>query len=134
MEKYQKNILVVCLGNINRSPAVEYLLKEEGFINVKSCGLGKVSSYNRKMTKKMQTALGISFPEHRSQQINQELVDWADIIIVQSSKQKKKLLNSYSCNEDKIHAFNEVADPYHTKDYSQTALDLKRETKLFISK
>lgn len=133
MEKYQKNILAVCLGNINRSPAVEFLLKEKGFKNVKSCGIGKTAGYGNKMTRKMQAALGITFPEHRSQRVSEDLIEWADVVIVQTEKQKDKLLKIISFNESKLYVFGEVADPYHTKDYAQTATDIRKEVDKFES-
>ena len=127
----EAKVLTVCLGNINRSPASHYIVREAGY-PVKSCGVGKGSARGNKMTRKMQAAMGIDFSEHRSQIITQELVDWADHILIMTEKHAIKVATDFPSAAHKLFVFDQVADPYHTKDYTLAAEHIKNETNRFL--
>ena len=92
-----KNILVVCTGNICRSPTGEYLLKKElgeGF-NVMSAGLGALVDHPaHEISQKIALEHGIDMSAHHARQINLDILKWADLILVMENGHKKELLYS----------------------------------------
>jgi protein-tyrosine phosphatase len=93
-----KRILVVCHGNICRSPLVEALIwanVPNTGIEVRSCGLSGV--VNRSTPKKIRNHVGnmpavLSFLEqHRSKHITQQDVDWADMVLYMDGGNFKRL-------------------------------------------
>ena len=93
-----KNILVVCTGNICRSPTGEYLLKKElgADFNVMSAGLGAlVDNPADKIAQKIALEHGVDMSAHRARQINLDILKWADLILVMENGQKRELLHKY---------------------------------------
>lgn len=79
------NILVLCHGNINRSPLVHALLRKylhhKPGISVQSAGF---VNPGRRASKKMRDYadnVGVNLEHHRSQLCTAKLVEWADKII-----------------------------------------------------
>jgi protein-tyrosine phosphatase len=128
-EKLEKNILVVCSGNINRSPAGEYLFRKYGYKNVDSCGLGKTSTKGLPMTKRMKEVIGEDV-QHKSKQITQELVDWADIIYCMGPGQVKKVNTLFNTTKAEILSGKKIEDPHFTGEYKKAFDDIE----LFIRK
>jgi protein-tyrosine phosphatase len=115
-----KNILVVCTGNICRSPTGEYLLKKElgpGF-NVMSAGLGAlVDNPAHEISQKIAMQHGIDMSAHRARQINLDILKWADLILVMENGHKRELLYKYPWLEGKVFRYGEshqvdIPDPY----------------------
>ena len=115
-----KNILVVCTGNICRSPTGEYLLKKElgpGF-NVMSAGLGAlVDNPAHEISQKIAMQHGIDMSAHRARQINLDILKWADLILVMENGHKRELLYKYPWLEVKVFRYGEshqvdIPDPY----------------------
>lgn len=115
-----KNILVVCTGNICRSPTGEYLLKKElgpGF-NVMSAGLGAlVDNPAHEISQKIALQHGIDMSAHRARQINLDILKWADLILVMENGHKRELLYKYPWLEGKVFRYGEshqvdIPDPY----------------------
>jgi protein-tyrosine-phosphatase len=94
-------ILTICTGNINRSASAHVILEHhntEGKYEVKSCGTGKVAPLSRKIPRKMRLALeelGYNPNNHRSQGITEELLTWADKIVVMGNAHWKFLEQHY---------------------------------------
>jgi protein-tyrosine phosphatase len=126
-EKLEKKILVVCSGNINRSPAAEYLFKKYGYSNTDSCGLGKTSLKRLPMTKRMRTVIGEEI-QHTSKQITQELVEWSDIIYCMGPGQVKKVNTIYNTDKAEVITGKRIEDPHFTGEY----LKVFTELELFI--
>lgn len=79
------NILFVCTGNTCRSPMAEgYLRFKNKNINVESCGLSADGSRVSENSEKVMAEIGIDISNHISQQINADLINWADKIICMS--------------------------------------------------
>ena len=80
-----KHILVVCTGNICRSPTGEYLLKKElgeGF-DVMSAGLGALVDHPaHELSQKIALEHGVDMSAHRARQINLDILKWADLTSV----------------------------------------------------
>lgn len=115
-----KNILVVCTGNICRSPTGEYLLKNvlgQEF-NVKSAGLSAVVDHPaHELAQKIALEHGIDMSTHRARQINMDILKWADLVLVMEAAQKSELLRSYPWLEGKVFRYGksmrvDVPDPY----------------------
>ncbi|MDR1760663.1 MAG: low molecular weight phosphotyrosine protein phosphatase [Fibrobacter sp.] len=115
-----KNILVLCTGNICRSPTAEYLLREElgdGY-TVKSAGLGAlVDSPADPMAVAVAARHGIDLSSHRAAQVTMDMLKWADLVLVMEAGQKSELLNKYPWLDGKIFRYGEpekvdVPDPY----------------------
>ena len=115
-----KNILVVCTGNICRSPTGEYLLKKElgPDFNVMSAGLGAlVDNPAHEISQKIALQHGIDMSAHRARQINLDILKWADLILVMENGHKMELLYKYPWLEGKVFRYGEshqvdIPDPY----------------------
>jgi len=75
-----RNVLFVCTGNIDRSPTAEALLKKKKGFDVRSAG----------------TWIGAPT------RISEDLVDWADIILVMEEEHKEAILSMKPEAEQKI--------------------------------
>ena len=109
-------VLFVCTGNSCRSPIAEVLLKkmakERGLnIEVKSCGtrtlLGMAATREAIESLKKEN---VSIFDHRSQQLNQELIDWADLILVMEERHKQELLQYSAGVGSKVFLLTEFAE------------------------
>lgn len=80
-----KNILIVCVGNICRSPAAEALLaqklKGKG-LSVSSAGIGAlVGNPMDKTAHEVLQDHGLHHTSHRARQVNSEMLHQADLIL-----------------------------------------------------
>lgn len=88
------NILVLCYGNIYRSPFVEYYLKNnishaEQF-NIISAGFfSKSGRHSSKSYIKLVKRYGIDLSDHTSSVVTNETLEWADQIIIMDGKNYK---------------------------------------------
>lgn len=88
-----QHILVVCTGNICRSPMVEYFLKQQlPQLNIQSAGLAALVGQpaDSKAIISMDQ-YKIDIRPHIAKQINLDLIKWADIIFVMTQNQKKHI-------------------------------------------
>jgi len=107
-------ILVVCSGNICRSPyAAGYLrfrlqsLGENGH-GVDSAGtLGIMGSPPSPETLQVAQESGFELKEHRSKGVTFEGVDEADVILVMEDLHRSELAQRYPEDQDKIHLLSE---------------------------
>ncbi|MDM0110724.1 low molecular weight protein-tyrosine-phosphatase [Variovorax sp. J22R133] len=114
-----KNILVVCVGNICRSPIGEALLARE-FPEKKvwSAGLGAlVGDPADPMSIAVAAANGVDLTAHRAQQITSFMCQTADLILVMEQGHKAELEKRYPLVRGKVFRLGEIdkfdiADPY----------------------
>jgi len=114
-----KNILVVCIGNICRSPMAEYFLKQEfPELHIESAGISGLTGYpaDEKAQHCMQR-LGINMQSHIAKKLNAELIKKADLVLVMSQNQQKHIEQNWPFAKGKIfrlgHWQNKnVPDPY----------------------
>lgn len=115
-------ILMVCVGNICRSPMAEGLFKErlkdkEGF-TVNSAGVGAlVGRAAVPEAQNVMRKIGIDISEHRAQQIDVNLVNTADLILVMEKAHKQIVEKKFSMARGRTfllgHWSNfEIFDPY----------------------
>lgn len=114
-----KHILVVCIGNICRSPMAEYLLKAEyPELHIASAGIAAMVGHGAddKAIQCMQS-LNLDMSMHVAKKLDGSYVKKADLILVMSSNQQKHIETTWSFAKGKTfrlgHWQNKnVPDPY----------------------
>lgn len=116
------DILVVCVGNICRSPVAEGLLKARlPNSAVWSAGLAAVVGHPADaISAEIALQHGIDISGHRAQQIAGWMCTKADLVLVMESSQKQHLEKQFPLARGKIHRLGEfgpqgpfdIADPY----------------------
>lgn len=114
-----QSILVVCVGNICRSPMAEYLLKQDyPQLTIESAGISGLSGHpaDDKAQLCMQH-LGINISGHIAKKLNAEHLKKADLILVMSKNQQAHIEQTWPFAKGKVfrlgHWQNKnVPDPY----------------------
>jgi protein-tyrosine phosphatase len=118
-----KNILIVCVGNICRSPMAEYLLqykiKKQGLdTRVSSAGLGALVDQGAdEYAIEVMSEHGIDGTAHRARQLDNEIVKRNELILVMEHWQKKEIESLYPYARGRVHLLGkwtdtEISDPY----------------------
>ena len=119
-------ILVVCKGNICRSPLAEAYLKHQmekhGLpINIYSAGLEtSLGKPAHPLAQVVGTEGGLSLGKHATQPLHKDQVERADMILVMEWRQRNRLVKLYPQAKGKVFLLRqfydqsvlEVADPY----------------------
>lgn len=124
--KPARSILVVCKGNICRSPLAEaylkYLIEKHGLpIAVQSAGLD--TSFGKPahpLAQLVGTDGGLILAKHATQPLHKDQVDRADMIVVMEWQQRNRVIKLYPQARQKVfllrqfydQSVREVADPY----------------------
>jgi protein-tyrosine phosphatase len=116
------NVLVVCAGNICRSPTGEYLLKKavaEKGINVTSAGLtaleGKPADA---MAQKIANHHGVDMSAHKGRQLSSQIIAENDVILVMEQRHIDDIRVRYPQASGKTFLLGkwidnaEIPDPY----------------------
>ena len=87
------NILVICQGNICRSPVAEAMLKKAlPGKQIQSAGLQAMVGQGVEATAaEIATQAGLDVSEHQARQLSAEHAQWADRILVMSQNQRRML-------------------------------------------
>jgi protein-tyrosine phosphatase len=114
-----RNILVVCVGNICRSPMAEYFLKQQyPQLHIESAGIfGLIGHAADEKAQLCMQHLGIDMQPHIAQKLNTELIKKADLILVMSQNQQKHLEQTWPFAKGKTFRLGHwrgrnVPDPY----------------------
>lgn len=114
-----KQILVLCIGNICRSPMAEGMLKRALPDRVvRSAGLGAlIGKPADPLSVQLMAEQGIDITEHRAQQISGGLVAQAELILVMDAEQKQYVETQYMGARGKVFRLCEatkvdIPDPY----------------------
>ena len=118
------NILIVCVGNICRSPMAEALLKaaliaiKPGNYKVSSAGIGALVGHPADAkAKQLMMTKGLDISEHRADQLSQTMIHKADIILVMESDHKQAIEAKQPSAKGKVFRLGEwggfdIPDPY----------------------
>lgn len=115
-----KNVMIVCVGNICRSPMAEALLQDQQpQLNVLSSGIGAlVGKPADPMAQELMSEKGINLGNHSAQQINSVLVSASDLILTMEQKHINAIQSKFPESRGKVHLIGkwsdnqEVPDPY----------------------
>lgn len=115
-----EHVLVVCVGNICRSPTAEFLLKQAlPGKRIESAGLAAVVGADIEPTARaVAEARGLSCPQHKARQLTREMCREADLILVMESRHRDGVAELCPEARGKIFLLAqgqnpaEVADPY----------------------
>jgi protein-tyrosine phosphatase len=118
------SILVVCEGNICRSPMGAGLLATLlPQASVSSAGLGAVSGMPADETAvRLMLSRGIDIASHRAMQITRDACQRAELVLVMSTEQRKRVEESYPFAYGRVYRlceFNkrDVPDPYRQSEH-----------------
>ncbi|MDB5729345.1 MAG: ptp [Noviherbaspirillum sp.] len=113
------NILVLCIGNICRSPIAEALLKQAlPGKTVQSAGIQALVGHPADpFSVQIMQEHGIDISAHRARNISTQLVNDADLILTMDLDQKKYVESNYISSRGKVFRLGEarkldIADPY----------------------
>lgn len=119
-------ILVVCKGNICRSPLAEAYLKrqvEKNGLSVEVYSAGLETSFGKPahpFAQVVGTQGGLVLNQHATQPLHKEQVERADMILVMEWRQRNRIIKLYPQARSKVfllrqfydQSVREVADPY----------------------
>lgn len=117
------NILFVCTGNTCRSPMAEHLIKHKtSEIKTKSAGI--FAAYGQQANDHARAVMderGMDM-DHRSQPVDNDLLDWADLVLTMTIQHKQSLIMQFPHYQEKYYTLKE----YLTNDDNKVRSDLQK--------
>ena len=114
-----KSVLIVCIGNICRSPMAEAMLAAAlPGVAVSSAGTGALVGYPADETAQaLMTESGLDIAAHRARLLNTAMCQQADLILTMDNEQRRFIEERYPFTRGKVFRIAEAAkadvpDPY----------------------
>jgi len=114
-----KSVLVICIGNICRSPMGEALIAAAlPQLEVASAGVGAlVGQPADPIARQLMAERGLDIEAHRARQLTNLMCQQADLILVMDEEQRLQINQRYPLTRGKLFRLGEVArvdipDPY----------------------
>jgi protein-tyrosine phosphatase len=122
-----KNVLVLCEGNICRSPMAAALLTVSApDLQVVSAGLGALVGHPADATAlRLMAERGIDIGAHRAMQVTRPMCLAADVILVMENEHRKRLEDRYPEVRGRVFRLddNDIPDPFRKPEQAfRTAL------------
>ncbi len=134
-------ILLVCNGNVTRSPMAAGFLKEglgrEAGLEaeVDTAGLDTTEEAPSSKAVEVMREVGLDISGHRPKLISGELVEWADVVLTMTPVQSERLLQAYRAAEGKTHVLGDyVGEPQWVEDPDGAPVEAFRDTRDQLSK
>lgn len=113
------SVLVVCIGNICRSPMAVGLLRTRlRHVRVESAGLGALIGHPADaIARELMRERDIVIDDHRARPLSAPLCAQSDVIFVMDAKQKQSVVDRYPTTRGKVFRLGEfidqdIFDPY----------------------
>jgi protein-tyrosine phosphatase len=114
-----QSVLVVCIGNICRSPMAAAVLRSRLVnVRVESAGLGAlIGRPADAIACDLLEARGVPIDRHRAQPLSMPLCGYSDVILVMDGEQKRSVVGRYPTTRGKVFRLGEfinqdIFDPY----------------------
>jgi len=119
-----RNILIVCVGNICRSPIGEYLMRERALeagqdaVRVSSAGLGALVDHGAEPNAvQVAAGLGLDLGPHKARQLDDAMLRESDLVLVMERWQQQEIERKYPFARGRVHLLGkwnelEIEDPY----------------------
>jgi protein-tyrosine phosphatase len=129
-------VLIVCTGNICRSPMAEGLLKRScSTLDISSAGLHALEGHGADpLAIEVMSEIGVDINHHVARRLTRKDAVHADLILVMESEQRREIESVFPEVRGKVFRFAEqggvdVLDPYRKpKPFFDAALELLAES------
>lgn len=123
------SILVLCIGNICRSPLAEAYLKvkaaEKGLtLDISSAGLHALVEHPADpQSVKIAERIGLDLSQHKARQVNSKMMKQADLVFVMTQNQLQEVHHRFPETRGKVFLVHnapakDIADPYKQEDHA----------------
>lgn len=107
LDSQSMNVLFVCTGNVCRSPMAEGFLRDQAIrrgLDIDTRSTGTHAWTGRAATidgRRIMTDLGVPIDEHRTLELEADLMDWADLVICMATEHLREVRRAYPQSADK---------------------------------
>lgn len=147
-EENAPRLLIVCTGNTCRSAMAEALIREAAGtrglrLEVRSAGIAAADSPASPRAIEALAEKRIDLTGHRARAVTREMIDWADVILVMTTRHREAIISLDPVAAEKTHLIREFAgtagdvhDPYGGElvDYQETRDDLEHLAHRIVEK
>lgn len=114
-----RRILVVCIGNICRSPMAEGLIRQAvPGVQISSAGVAALVGHGADpISVEIMAGVGVDISAHRARMLTDAIAREADLILVMDEQQKQHIASQYPYARGKVFRLGEaskqdIPDPY----------------------